>query len=183
MERARQLVGEMLLYYYVVVVLLTGIFLAFFYTPDGQMVPYTGSYEPLRGVPMSAAYQSVLGISFDVSGGLFIRQLHHSSSVLLAVGTLIWAMLGHFRYVPALLGLGLALLGALAGYGSADDLLSGTVLGKIPIVLWYGLHVLTALALAATLVISSRREAARRPRTPAFVALSVALTALVFFWR
>jgi quinol-cytochrome oxidoreductase complex cytochrome b subunit len=132
---------------------------------------------------MSAAYESALRISFDVRGGLLIRQLHHSSSILLVLGTVVWAMLGHFRYVPALLGLGLTLLAALAGYGSVDDLLSGTVLGKLPIVVWYGLHVLTALTLAATLVISSRREAARNPRTPGFVALSLALTALVFFWR
>ncbi|WP_170223083.1 hypothetical protein [Nonomuraea turkmeniaca] len=62
-------------------------------------------------------------------------------------------------------------------------MLSGTVLGTLPIIAWYGLHVLAALALAATLVISSHREAARHPRTPAFVALSLALTALVFFWR
>ncbi|MFG1706995.1 hypothetical protein ACFLIM_27755 [Nonomuraea sp. M3C6] len=182
MERARQLVGEMLIYCFVVV-LLTGGFLAFFYAPDGEMVSYDGGYEPLRGVPMSAAYDSVLKISFDVRGGLLIRQLHHSSSVLLVLGTVVWALLGRFRYAPALLGLGLGLLGGLAGYGSADDLLSGTVLGKLPIVLWYGLHVLAALALAATLVISSHREAARHPRTPAFVALSLGLTALVFFWR
>ncbi|MGP3955746.1 hypothetical protein ACTWPT_07085 [Nonomuraea sp. 3N208] len=182
MERARQLVGEMLVYCFVVV-LLTGSFLAFFYTPDGQMVPYDGSYEPLRGVPMSAAYDSVLRISFEVRGGLPIRQLHHSSSVLLVLGTVVWALLGRFRYVLALLGLGLVLLSGLAGYGSADDLLSDTVLGKLPIVLWYGLHVLAALVLGATLVISSHREAARHPRTPAFVALSLALTALVFLWR
>jgi hypothetical protein len=105
------------------------------------------------------------------------------SSVLLVLGSVVWAVLGRFRYAPALLGLGLVLVSGLAGYGSADDLLSGTVLGKLPIVLWYGLHVLTALALATTLVISSHREAARQPRTPAFVALSLALTALVFFWR
>lgn len=182
MERARQLVGEMLVYCFVVV-LLTGAFLAFFYAPDGGMVAYNGGYEPLRGVSMSAAYDSVLRLSFDVRGGLLIRQLHHSSATLLALGTVIWALLGRFRYVPALLGLGLAMLSGLAGYGSADDLLSGTVLGRVPIMAWYGLHVLTALTLAAILVISSRREAARQPRTPEFVALSLALTALVFFWR
>jgi hypothetical protein len=182
MERARQLVGEMLVYCFVVV-LLTGAFLTFFYTPDGRMVSYSGGYEPLRGVPMSAAYDSVLRISFEVRGGLLVRQLHHSSSTLLVLGTVIWALLGRFRYVPALLGLGLALLSGLAGYGSVDDLLSGTLLGTIPIVAWYALHVLTALTLAAILVITSRREAARHPRTPAFVALSLALTALVFLWR
>ncbi|GAA3572263.1 hypothetical protein GCM10022419_061420 [Nonomuraea rosea] len=182
MERARQLVGEMLVYCFVVL-LCTGAFLAFFYTPDGRIVPYTGGYEPLHGVPMSAAYSSVLSLSFEVRGGLLIRQLHHSSSLLLALGAFVWTMFGRFRYAPALLGLGLVLLSGLAGYGSADDLLSGTVLGQVPIVIWYGLHVLTALTLAATLVISSHREAARNPRTPGFVALTLALTALVFLWR
>ncbi|MFC4005979.1 hypothetical protein ACFOY2_02005 [Nonomuraea purpurea] len=163
-------------------ILLTGGFLAFYYTPSGQMVSYDGGYEPLRGVPMSAAYEHVLRISFDVRGGLLIRQMHHNSLALFVLGTVVWAMLGHFRYPPALLSLGLTLLSGLAGYGSADDLLSGTILGKIPIVVWYGLHLLNALALAATLVIASRREAARQPRTPAFVALSLGLTALIFLW-
>ncbi|MGN9845289.1 hypothetical protein ACTMTI_44930 [Nonomuraea sp. H19] len=70
MERARQLVGEMLIYCFVVV-LLTGGFLAFFYTPDGQTVSYGGSYEPLRGVPMSAAYDSVLRIRGTPQPGRF----------------------------------------------------------------------------------------------------------------
>ncbi|WP_336211063.1 hypothetical protein [Nonomuraea sp. LPB2021202275-12-8] len=177
----RQLVGEMLIYCFVVV-LASGGFLTFFYTPGGQMVPYDGGYEPLRGVPMSAAYDSILKLSFDVRGGLFMRQLHHESSVLLVVGTVVWALFGRFRYVLALLGLGLSLLGALAGYGSADDLLSGTFLGKIPILLWYGLHLLAAPALAIALVTSSRREAAQQARTPAFTALALGLTALVIFW-
>jgi hypothetical protein len=42
MERARQLVGEMLIYCFVVV-LLTGAVLAYFYPPSGRMVPYSGS--------------------------------------------------------------------------------------------------------------------------------------------
>ncbi|MFC4119026.1 hypothetical protein [Nonomuraea zeae] len=181
MERARQLVGDMLIYWFLVV-LGTGAFLAFHYTPDNRTVFYDGGYEPLRGVPMSDAYRSALQISFDVPGGLLVRQLHHSSSLLLVLGTAVWAVLGRFRYAPALLGFGLVLLSALAGYGSVDDLLSGTVLGRLPTVVWYGLHLLTALALAATLVVSSHREAVRNPRTPGFVALSLVLTALVFFW-
>ncbi|MEO3859962.1 hypothetical protein [Acrocarpospora sp. B8E8] len=57
MEQTRQLVGEMLVCCFVVV-LLTGGFLAFFYTPSSQMVLYDGAYEQLRAVPMSAAYNS-----------------------------------------------------------------------------------------------------------------------------
>ncbi|MEV5413059.1 hypothetical protein AB0K60_30010 [Thermopolyspora sp. NPDC052614] len=46
--------------------------------------------------------------------------------------------------------------------------------------MWYGLHLLAALAIIILLVISSRREAARQPRTIGFVALSIALTLLIF---
>ncbi|MFF3441142.1 hypothetical protein [Streptosporangium sp. NPDC002721] len=179
MERARQLVGEMLIHCFVIV-LLTGGFLAFFFTPSGRIVAYDGLYGPLRGVPMSAAYDSLLKISFDVRGGLFVRGLHHHSAVLLGLGTVVWLMLGRFRYALAVLGLGA--LAGLSGYGATDDLLSGTFLGRLPVPLWYGLHLLTALAVGTTLVISSRREAAQRPRTLPFVALSFGLTLLVVFW-
>ncbi|MET8053988.1 hypothetical protein ABZU75_41040 [Streptosporangium sp. NPDC005286] len=180
MERVRQLVGEMLIYCFVVI-LLTGGFLAFFYTPSNQMVPYNGFYEPLRGVPVSAAYDSILKISSEVRGGLLIRHLHHSSSVLLVLGTVVWILLGRSRY--ALAAPGLVLLSGLAGYGSADDLLTGTVLEKLPTPWWYGLHLLTALAVVTVLVLSSRREAGRSPRTLRFVALSLGLTILVIFFR
>ncbi|UBU12652.1 hypothetical protein [Nonomuraea gerenzanensis] len=181
MERARQLVGEMLIYCFVIV-LATGAFLAFHYTPDDRQVVYDGSYAPLHGVPMSAAYLSSLEISFDVHGGLLVRQLHHTSSLLLLLGAVVWAMLGHFRYAPAWGGLALILVSVLGGYGSVDDLLHGTVLGGLPVVFWYGLHLLTALALILTLIDTSRREAARQPRTPGFVALALALIVVVFLW-
>ncbi|MEU4405593.1 hypothetical protein AB0F88_13775 [Streptosporangium sp. NPDC023963] len=180
MERARQLVGEMLIYCFVIV-LLTGGFLAFFYTPSSETVYYDGSYTPLHGVPMSAAYRSALEIGFEVRGGLLVRQAHHTSAVLLVLGAVVWTLLGGFRYVFALLGLGLGVLGALSGYGAVDDVLSGTFLGRLSTPWWYGLHLLTALGLGAVLVISSRREAARHPRTPQFVALGFGLTVLVIF--
>ncbi|MEV0614655.1 hypothetical protein AB0I81_15100 [Nonomuraea sp. NPDC050404] len=151
--------------------------------PDDRMVPYSGSYQPLYGTMMSPAYESTLRISMDVRGGLLIRQLHITSSTLLVLGAVVWVLLGRLRYLPALLGVGVVLLGVLSGYGSVDDLLSGTVLGRVPIVVWYALHVLAALALAVTLVVSSYREAVRSPRTPGFVALGLVLTALLFLWR
>ncbi|MFI0423420.1 hypothetical protein [Spongiactinospora sp. 9N601] len=171
-----------MLVYFLVVLLLSGAFLAFHYSPGGGTVVYTGEYEPLRGVEMSGAYASILSLGFDVPGGLFVRRLHFNATVLLALGTVVWALLGRLRYAPAVLGLGLCLAGALAGFGSADDLLSGTVLGRVPAVVWYGLHLVTALALGVTLVVSARREAARAPRTPGFVALTLALSALLLLW-
>ena len=111
---------------------------------------------------MSEAYESSLRITLEVRGGVLMRQLHHESSVLLVLGTVVWVLLGRLRYPLALLGLGLVLLGALAGYGSVDDLLAGTVLGSIPAPLWYGLHLLTAVAMVITLVISSYGRAVRQ---------------------
>ncbi|MEU8250450.1 hypothetical protein [Nonomuraea sp. NPDC048916] len=180
MERARQLVGEMLVYCFVVV-LVTGAFLTFFYTPSGETVPYSGAYEPLQGIPMSAAYESVLNISFDVRGGQLMRHLHHESSSLLVLGAVVWVLLGRFRYVLALLGLALSLFGALTGYASVDDLLADTFLSRIPIPIWYAFHLLAALTTAAVLLISSRKEAARHPRTPAFIALTLVLTVMAFW--
>jgi hypothetical protein len=176
MERARQLVGEMLIYCFLLV-LLTGGFLAFHYTPSGELVPYTGAYEPLRGTMMTRAYDSLLTMSFDAPHGLLFRQLHTQLSSLLVLGTVVWALLGRFRYAFALLGLGLSLLGNLTGHGSADNFPD-----TVPIPVWYGLHLLGALAMLTALVISARREAARDPRTPAFMALSLGLTLLLIFW-
>ena len=45
-------------------------------------VVYNGSYAPLRGIEMSAAYDSPLDISFDVRGGLIMRQMHHWAALL-----------------------------------------------------------------------------------------------------
>ncbi|MFC7381595.1 cytochrome b family protein [Sphaerisporangium rhizosphaerae] len=174
----RQLMGDILVYCFVVV-LLTGGFLAYYYEPGGGTVAYDGSYAPLQGAQMSDAYASVLKIRMDVRGGLLVRQLHHNSSVLLGLGVVAWILFGRFRYGFAALGLG-ALTG-LAGYASADDLLSGTFLAKVPIPVWYGLHLTAAATLGAVLVVSSRREAAQRPRTLGFVALSIGLTALAIY--
>ncbi len=170
--------GEMLIYLFVVF-LITGGVLAFSYVPSGETVGYTGGYEPLRGTPMSAAYDSILDISFDVRGGLFMRQIHQHCAVLLGLGTVVWALLGRFRYALAVLGL--AAVAALGGYGSADDLLSGTFLARVPIPVWYGLHLVAALAVGAVLVVSSRREAARQPRTAGFVVVILGLTAMLIF--
>jgi hypothetical protein len=69
------LLGEIALYS--LLVLPTGVFLSFFFHPDMTELPYTGSYAPLHGATTSRAYASVLHISFDVRGGLLLRQVHH----------------------------------------------------------------------------------------------------------
>src|SRR5215469_3354006 len=70
------LLGEIALYSFVVL-LLTGTFLTFFFQPSMSSVIYHGSYTKLDGIRMSQAYASTLNISFDVRGGLLIRQIHH----------------------------------------------------------------------------------------------------------
>src|SRR4051795_8659252 len=70
------MLGEIALYSFIVL-LLTGTFLTLWFKPSMTEVVYNGSYLPLNGVRMSEAYASTLDISFDVRGGLLMRQIHH----------------------------------------------------------------------------------------------------------
>ena len=73
--------GELALYSFIVLVV-TGIYLTLFFHGAQDHIVYTGSYEPLRGVRVSAAYNSVMRISYDVKGGLLIRQTHHWAALI-----------------------------------------------------------------------------------------------------
>ena len=75
------MVGEIAMYCFVIL-LLTGTYLALFYHASSAPVIYNGSYHPLDGVQMSEAYQSTLNLSFDVRGGLVMRQIHHWGAVV-----------------------------------------------------------------------------------------------------
>ena len=129
------LLGEIALYSFVVL-LLTGIWLTLFFHPSMTEVVYHGSYRPLDGTLMSAAYESTLDISFDVRGGLLLRQLHHWAALvfLAAIGLHLLRIFftGAFRRpreVNWLIGVTLFLLAlaeGFAGYSLPDDLLSGT---------------------------------------------------------
>src|SRR3954451_13594424 len=70
------MLGEIALWSFVVL-LLTGVFLTLWFTPSMGEVQYNGSYDQLRGIHMSEAYASSLRLSFDVRGGLLMRQMHH----------------------------------------------------------------------------------------------------------
>ena len=63
-------------------VLLSGTFLTFFFQPSMTEVVYDGVYAPLKGAHMSIAYASSLDITFEVRGGLLMRQVHHWSALL-----------------------------------------------------------------------------------------------------
>ena len=84
-----------------IVCMLTGIVLLFFYDPSTAAAVYQGSYAPLHGVEMSGALQSTLALSYDVPGGMLLRQLHNWSSSLmiaaLAVHILSVFFTGAFR--------------------------------------------------------------------------------------
>src|SRR3990170_4072229 len=127
--------GELALYSFVVV-FVTGMYLTFFFEGSQEEVVYRGSYEPLLGVEVSAAYESVLRISFDVKGGLLIRQTHHwAALVFIGAVSLHMARVfftGAFRrprelnWVVGVVLLILALAAGFTGYSLPDDLLSGT---------------------------------------------------------
>src|SRR3712207_1864551 len=75
------LLGEIALYSFIVL-LLSGTYLTFFFDASMKEVVYSGSYAPLRGVSMSAAYDSTLNMVFDVRGALMIRQMHPWAALL-----------------------------------------------------------------------------------------------------
>ena len=129
------MLGEVALYTFIIL-LLTGTYLSFFYTPSLTEVVYDGSYVPLKGVTMSQAYASTLDISFDVRGGLIMRQIHHWSALLFMASIVVHLMRVFFtgafrkpRELNWIIGVTLLVLGiaeGFAGYSLPDDLLSGT---------------------------------------------------------
>ncbi len=144
------LLGEIALYCFIIL-LLTGTFLALFFKPSMTDIVYHGSYVKLDGVHMSEAYASTLNISFDVRGGLLIRQIHHWAADLFMAAIMAHMLRIFFtgayrkpREINWLIGIVLFTLGlveGLFGYSLPDDLLSGAglritegVLQSVPIV-------------------------------------------------
>jgi ubiquinol-cytochrome c reductase cytochrome b subunit len=144
------MLGEIALYSFIIL-LLSGTFLTFFYVPSQGEVIYNGEYAPLNGVLMSEAYRSTVEISFDVRGGLLMRQIHHWSALIFLAAIIVHLLRVFFtgayrkpREFNWLIGIGLLTLGIIegfAGYSLPDDLLSGT-----------GLRIAHAIILAIPLV-------------------------------
>ncbi len=128
------LLGEIALYSFLVL-LLTGTFLALFFSPSVDHVIYHGSYLPLYGQEVTAAYRSTLRLSFNVSGGLLMRQTHHWAALVFVAAITLHLLrivfTGAFRkprelnYLIGVTMLALAILEGFAGYSLPDDLLSG----------------------------------------------------------
>jgi ubiquinol-cytochrome c reductase cytochrome b subunit len=142
--------GEVALYSFIVL-LLTGTYLALFFVPSLGDVVYHGSYAKLDGVHMSEAYESTLHISFDVRGGLLVRQIHHWAANVFVAAIALHALRIFFtaafrkpREVNWVIGttmFALAAVEGFAGYSMPDDMLSGTgvriaegIMQSIPIV-------------------------------------------------
>ncbi len=129
------MLGEIAMYS-MIICLVTGVFLTFWFVPSTGETVYNGSFVPLKGVEVSQAYASTLDISFDVRGGLIIRQIHHWAALIFIVGLSVHMFrvffTGAFRkpreinwVIGTLLSL-LAIVEGFAGYSLPDDLLSGT---------------------------------------------------------
>jgi ubiquinol-cytochrome c reductase cytochrome b subunit len=129
------MMGEVALYSFIIL-LLTGTYLTFFFDPSMADTVYHGRYVPMQGITMSRAYETTLNISFDVRGGLVIRQIHHWAALLFLAAMLVHMFRVFFtgafrkpREMNWLIGLGiiaLSIIEGFAGYSLPDDLLSGT---------------------------------------------------------
>lgn len=129
------LIGEIAVFA-LIVLFLTGTFLALFYRPDTRLVTYIGPYAPLQGEEISAAYESVLRLSFEVRAGLLMRQIHHhAANVFMAAMTVHMIRVffnGAYRkprelmWVTGILLIVMGIAAGFTGYSLPDDLLSGS---------------------------------------------------------
>lgn len=129
------LLGEIALYSFIIL-LISGVFLTVWYKPSMAEIDYEGTYQLLRGVTMSESYASTLALSFDIRGGLLVRQMHHWAAMLFLASMLAHSLrvffTGAFRkprevnWVIGVAMLAMGLIEGFAGYSLPDDLLSGT---------------------------------------------------------
>ncbi len=144
------MLGEIALYSFIIL-LLTGVYLTLFFDPSITKVIYDGAYLPLNGVEMSRAYETTLNLSFEVRGGLFIRQMHHWAALTFMVSMTVHMLRIFFtgafrrpREANWIIGCVLLFLGmaeGFMGYSLPDDLLSGV-----------GLRIMSAIILALPII-------------------------------
>ena len=111
-------------------------FLTIWFKPSMAEIEYEGTYQLLRGMPMSEAFASTMSLSFDIRGGLLMRQMHHWAAMLFVAAMLAHSLRIFFtgafrkpREINWLIGVGMLAIGVIegfAGYSLPDDLLSGT---------------------------------------------------------
>jgi ubiquinol-cytochrome c reductase cytochrome b subunit len=128
------MLGEIALWSFVIL-LLTGTYLALFFNPSMSDIVYHGSYTKLDGITVSQAYNSALRLSFDIRGGLLMRQIHHWAAIMFMIAIMAHMLRVFFtgayrkpREINWLIGIVLftmGLLEGLFGYSLPDDQLSG----------------------------------------------------------
>ncbi|MFP3712531.1 cytochrome b [Isoptericola variabilis] len=129
------MLGEIALFSFVVL-LITGVFIALFFQPSMALVTYHGDGPAqLQGQLMSVAFESTVDLSFEVRGGLLMRQIHHWAALIFMASIVVHMMRVFFtgafrkpRELNWLVGCLLMILGLLAGfsgYSLPDDVLSG----------------------------------------------------------
>jgi ubiquinol-cytochrome c reductase cytochrome b subunit len=129
------MLGEIALYSFIIVIL-SGVYLGLFFDPSMAEITYDGVFDNLRGVHMTVAYASALDISFEVRGGLFVRQVHHWGALLFMAAMVAHMFRVYFtgafrkpREANWIIGVLLLFIGFFAGftgYSLPDDLLSGS---------------------------------------------------------
>ncbi|GAA1739548.1 cytochrome bc complex cytochrome b subunit [Isoptericola hypogeus] len=144
------MLGEIALFSFVVLIL-SGFFLTMFFDPSMALVHHHGPPATMDGQLMSTAFSSTLNMSFEVRGGLLMRQIHHWSALIFLAGIVVHMMRVFFtgafrkpRELNWLVGVTMMILGLLAGftgYSLPDDVLSGNglritdgVIKSIPII-------------------------------------------------
>jgi len=128
------LLGEIALFSFITI-LISGVFLTIFFVPSMTEVHYEGPWAAMNGVEMSEAFASTLRLSFEVRGGLLMRQIHHWAALIFMAAIVTHMMrvffTGAFRkprevnWVVGFLLLILGLAAGFSGYSLPDDVLSG----------------------------------------------------------
>jgi ubiquinol-cytochrome c reductase cytochrome b subunit len=128
-------------FYSFLVVLLTGVVLMFWYDPSTDPVVYDGPYPLLRGVAMSRALDSTLEISFEVRGGLLVRQAHHWGSLVMVAAIMLHLLRLFFtaafrkprtlNWLVVFAVFVITLAACLTGTSLPDDMPSGTSLAVL----------------------------------------------------
>ncbi len=134
------MLGEVALYSFVIL-LISGVYLTLFFDPSMGETVYNGVYNPLRGIKMSMAYKTAIDLSFEVRGGLLVRQIHHWAALIFLASMMLHMMriffTGAFRkpreanWIIGVLLLVLGMAEGFLGYSLPDDLLSGTGLRAV----------------------------------------------------
>jgi len=128
------MLGEVAMYSFVILII-SGTFLTFYFQPSMAHTYYDGSYAPLKGAEMTVAYASSLDISFDIRGGLLMRQVHHWAALVFVAAAGLHMLrvffTGAFRkprelnWVVGFLLFVMGMAAGFTGYSLPDDLLSG----------------------------------------------------------